>query len=81
MNRLSRRSVLYVAGGFLWFRYNCFTLIHYLSPQFGVGTEGKKQEPESNVLLASIEEMQFAVSIDVLHTVVSLIPLMLNFPW
>ncbi|CAA7402636.1 unnamed protein product [Spirodela intermedia] len=41
------------------------------SGQFGLGTEGKKQEPESNVLLASIEDMQFAVSIDVLHTVFS----------
>ncbi|CAA6665873.1 unnamed protein product [Spirodela intermedia] len=39
------------------------------SGQFGLGTEGKKQEPESNVLLASIEDMQFAVSIDVLHTI------------
>lgn len=37
--------------------------------QFVVGPDGKKTEPESNVLLASIENMQYAVSIDVLHTV------------
>ncbi|KAJ3670920.1 hypothetical protein LUZ60_008346 [Juncus effusus] len=32
---------------------------------------GKNNEPESNVLLASIENMQYAVSIDALHTVFS----------
>ncbi|KAL0318027.1 UNVERIFIED_CONTAM: Polypyrimidine tract-binding protein2 [Sesamum angustifolium] len=31
----------------------------------------KKLEPESNVLLASIENMQYAVTLDVLHTVFS----------
>ncbi|KAL9391762.1 hypothetical protein Peur_015682 [Populus x canadensis] len=36
-----------------------------------VGADGKKKEPESNVLLASIENMQYAVTIDVLHTVFS----------
>ncbi|KAL4369407.1 hypothetical protein GQ457_05G017680 [Hibiscus cannabinus] len=36
-----------------------------------VGPDGKKQEPQSNVLLASIENMQYAVTIDVLHTVFS----------
>ncbi|KAI9094784.1 hypothetical protein K1719_026590 [Acacia pycnantha] len=35
--------------------------------QFGVGMDGKKLEPESNVLLASIENMQYAVNLDVLH--------------
>ncbi|MCL7027841.1 hypothetical protein MKW94_003026 [Papaver nudicaule] len=36
-----------------------------------LGPDGKKAEPESNVLLASIENMQYAVTIDVLHTVFS----------
>ncbi|KAL1338119.1 polypyrimidine tract-binding protein homolog 1 isoform X1 [Arachis hypogaea] len=36
-----------------------------------VGPDGKKIEPESNVLLASIENMQYAVTVDVLHTVFS----------
>lgn len=39
----------------------------YLQPT--VGADGKKKEPESNVLLASIENMQYAVTVDVLHTV------------
>ncbi|KAK9665308.1 hypothetical protein RND81_14G103700 [Saponaria officinalis] len=39
--------------------------------QMGVGLDGKKLEPESNVLLASIENMQYAVTLDVLHTVFS----------
>ncbi|KAE8718254.1 Polypyrimidine tract-binding protein-like protein 1 [Hibiscus syriacus] len=30
-----------------------------------VGPDGKKQEPQSNVLLASIENMQYAVTVDV----------------
>ncbi|XP_027359582.1 polypyrimidine tract-binding protein homolog 1-like isoform X2 [Abrus precatorius] len=33
-----------------------------------IGPDGKKKEPESNVLLASIENMQYAVTVDVLHT-------------
>ncbi|CAA0820258.1 Polypyrimidine tract-binding protein homolog 1 [Striga hermonthica] len=33
--------------------------------------DGKKMELESNVLLASIENMQYAVTVDVLHTVFS----------
>eukprot|EP00249_Psilotum_nudum_P009161 c21744_g1_i3 orf=397-1209(+) len=37
--------------------------------QFTIGPDGKRREPESNVLLASIENMDYAVSIDVLHTV------------
>ncbi|XP_022750664.1 polypyrimidine tract-binding protein homolog 1-like isoform X2 [Durio zibethinus] len=36
-----------------------------------VGPDGKKQEPQSNVLLASIENMQYAVTVDVLYTVFS----------
>ncbi|GLT36192.1 hypothetical protein SLA2020_105860 [Shorea laevis] len=36
-----------------------------------VGLDGKKQEPQSNVLLASIENMQYAVTVDVLHMVFS----------
>ncbi|CAN0891806.1 Polypyrimidine tract-binding protein homolog 2 [Linum grandiflorum] len=38
---------------------------------FAVGIDGKKLEPESNVLLASIENMQYAVTLDVLHMVFS----------
>ncbi|CAI0449868.1 unnamed protein product [Linum tenue] len=38
---------------------------------FTVGQDGKKLEPESNVLLASIENMQYAVTLDVLHMVFS----------
>ncbi|XP_058100343.1 polypyrimidine tract-binding protein homolog 2-like isoform X2 [Magnolia sinica] len=37
----------------------------------GAGLDGKKQEVESNVLLASIENMQYAVTVDVLHKVFS----------
>ncbi|KAK6913281.1 RNA recognition motif domain [Dillenia turbinata] len=36
-----------------------------------VGPDGKKKELESNVLLASIGNMQYAVTVDVLHTVFS----------
>ncbi|CAL5344102.1 unnamed protein product [Camellia sinensis] len=36
-----------------------------------LGLDGKKLEPESNVLLASIENMQYAVTLDVLHMVFS----------
>lgn len=39
--------------------------------QPALGPDGKKREPESNVLLASIENMQYAVTVDVLHTVFS----------
>ncbi|KAK4477606.1 hypothetical protein RD792_016843 [Penstemon davidsonii] len=39
--------------------------------QPAVGPDGKKKEFESNVLLASIENMQYAVTVDVLHTVFS----------
>ncbi|RDY03075.1 Polypyrimidine tract-binding protein-like 1 [Mucuna pruriens] len=39
--------------------------------QTAVGPDGKRKEPESNVLLASIENMQYAVTVDVLHTVFS----------
>lgn len=34
-----------------------------------MGPDGKKKEPESNVLLASIENMQYAVTIEVLQTI------------
>ncbi|KAH7532658.1 hypothetical protein FEM48_Zijuj04G0045300 [Ziziphus jujuba var. spinosa] len=36
-----------------------------------LGPDGKKKEPESNVPLASIENMQYAVTVDVLHAVFS----------
>ncbi|XP_062211409.1 polypyrimidine tract-binding protein homolog 1-like [Phragmites australis] len=39
--------------------------------QSAVGADGRKVEAEGNVLLASIENMQYAVTIDVLHTVFS----------
>ncbi|OMO50030.1 hypothetical protein COLO4_38260 [Corchorus olitorius] len=41
------------------------------SGQFSLGLDGKKLEPESNVLLASIENMQYAVTLDVLQMVFS----------
>ncbi|TVU03214.1 hypothetical protein EJB05_51245 [Eragrostis curvula] len=37
----------------------------------GSGPDGKKQEAESNILLASVENMQYVVTIDVLHEVFS----------
>ncbi|XP_077224142.1 polypyrimidine tract-binding protein 1 isoform X1 [Tasmannia lanceolata] len=36
-----------------------------------LGPDGNKKELDSNVLLASIENMQYAVTVDVLHTVFS----------
>uniref|UniRef100_A0A0D9Z817 RRM domain-containing protein n=1 Tax=Oryza glumipatula TaxID=40148 RepID=A0A0D9Z817_9ORYZ len=39
--------------------------------QPAVGADGRKVEAEGNVLLASIENMQYAVTVDVLHTVFS----------
>ncbi|GAU36162.1 hypothetical protein TSUD_275220 [Trifolium subterraneum] len=36
-----------------------------------IGPDGKRKEPESNVLLALVENMQYAVTVDVLHTVFS----------
>ncbi|GKU89163.1 hypothetical protein SLEP1_g3335 [Rubroshorea leprosula] len=39
--------------------------------QLSLSLDGKKLEPESNVLLASIENMQYAVTLDVLHMVFS----------
>ncbi|VFQ58505.1 unnamed protein product [Cuscuta campestris] len=41
----------------------------YIQPV--VGLDGKIKEAESNVLLASIENMQYAVTLDILHTVFS----------
>ncbi|XP_035837468.1 polypyrimidine tract-binding protein homolog 2 isoform X3 [Helianthus annuus] len=41
------------------------------SGQFSLGLDGKKIESESNVLLASIENMQYAVTLDVLQMVFS----------
>ncbi|KAL5145624.1 Polypyrimidine tract-binding 2 [Glycine soja] len=41
------------------------------SGQAMVGLDGKRLETESNVLLASIENMQYAVTLDVLHMVFS----------
>ncbi|KAI7745503.1 hypothetical protein M8C21_028966, partial [Ambrosia artemisiifolia] len=39
--------------------------------QFSLGLDGKKIESESNVLLASIENMRYAVALEVLQTVFS----------
>ncbi|XP_061349780.1 polypyrimidine tract-binding protein homolog 1-like [Gastrolobium bilobum] len=39
--------------------------------QPAIGPDGIKKEPENNVLLASIENMQYAVTVDVLYTVFS----------
>lgn len=36
-----------------------------------VGPDGRRKEPESNVLLAAIENSPYAITIDVLHTVFS----------
>ncbi|KAI4363658.1 hypothetical protein MLD38_019848 [Melastoma candidum] len=41
------------------------------SGQATVGSDGKKLEPQSNVLLASIENMQYVVTLDALHMVFS----------
>ncbi|KAF5190757.1 Polypyrimidine tract-binding protein-like protein [Thalictrum thalictroides] len=41
------------------------------SGQFAVGVDGKNQEQESNVLLASIENMQYPVNVDILYTIFS----------
>eukprot|EP00252_Welwitschia_mirabilis_P019516 TRINITY_DN4531_c0_g3_i6.p1 TRINITY_DN4531_c0_g3~~TRINITY_DN4531_c0_g3_i6.p1 ORF type:complete len:313 (+),score=52.79 TRINITY_DN4531_c0_g3_i6:394-1332(+) len=38
---------------------------------FVVGPDGQRKELESNVLLATIENMQYAVNVDILHTVFS----------
>jgi polypyrimidine tract-binding protein 2 len=37
--------------------------------QPAVGADGRKGEAQGNVLLASIENMQYAVTVDVLHTI------------
>ncbi|XP_062215477.1 polypyrimidine tract-binding protein homolog 1-like isoform X2 [Phragmites australis] len=39
--------------------------------QPAIGADGRKVEAEGNVLLASIENMQYVVTVDVLHTVFS----------
>jgi polypyrimidine tract-binding protein 2 len=41
------------------------------SMQPALGADGKKVESQSNVLLGLIENMQYAVTVDVLHTVFS----------
>ncbi|GAY52732.1 hypothetical protein CUMW_144200 [Citrus unshiu] len=43
-----------------------------------IGPDGKKKELESNVLLASIENMQYAVTVDVLNTTLQLQQLQKN---
>lgn len=51
----------------LYFAVECTLTSCHVQP--AVGPDGKKKELESNVLLASIENMQYAVTVDVLHTV------------
>jgi hypothetical protein len=46
---------------------NIFIDLQFL--QSVMGLDGKRLEAESNVLLASIENMQYAVTLDVLHMV------------
>jgi hypothetical protein len=48
--------------------------------QPAVGPDGRRVEAEGNVLLASIENMQYAVSVDVLHTVSKLGKYYSNMP-
>jgi hypothetical protein len=54
----------------------CFSLLCKLDvlpfddlAQPAVGADGRKAEAQGNVLLASIENMQYVVTVDVLHTV------------
>jgi hypothetical protein len=54
----------------------CFSLLCKLAvlpfdvlAQPTVGADGRKVEAQGNVLLASIENMQYDVTVDVLHTV------------
>jgi len=48
--------------------------------QPAAGADGRRVEAEGNVLLASIENMQYAVSVDVLHTVSKFLDTYLNMP-
>lgn len=50
-----------------FFRIHWNLIINLIQPI--VGPDGKKKESESNVLLASIENPQYAVTADVFHTV------------
>ncbi|CAA3032858.1 polypyrimidine tract-binding homolog 1 isoform X3 [Olea europaea subsp. europaea] len=45
-----------------------------------VGHDGKNKEVESNMLLASIENMQYAVNVDVLHTVLNVLIIVSHTP-
>ena len=47
--------------------YITYCIYHWIQP--ALGADGKKVETQSNVLLALIENMQYAVTVDVLHTV------------
>ncbi|GER45838.1 polypyrimidine tract-binding protein-like [Striga asiatica] len=48
-----------------------FSEAQQLNTNPALGPDGKKKELESNVLLASMENMQYTVTVDVLHTVFS----------
>ena len=57
----------------IFFHYICFCIflnvLTTLDVQPTIGPDGKRKEPESNVLLATIENMQYAVTVDVLQSV------------
>lgn len=53
-------------------------LFFLLMAQPAVGTDGRKVEAQGNVLLASIENMQYAVTVDVLHTVSQIVKTILK---
>ena len=60
-NSCSWNILLYFCSG------ECTLTSCHVQP--ALGPDGKRKELESNVLLASIENMQYAVTVDVLHTV------------
>jgi hypothetical protein len=68
INMFFQFHVLLLAHAGIVIKVENFSLI-FFSLQFSMGLDGKKLEPESNVLLASIENMQYAVTLDVLHMV------------
>lgn len=60
-------SIFFLSESILF--HSLYVLLTSSQIQPALGPDGKKKEPESNVLLASIENMQYAVTVDVLHTV------------
>ncbi|KAL4197884.1 hypothetical protein AMTRI_Chr04g253330 [Amborella trichopoda] len=68
-----RSSVFLLKGPNISLFFFTIDFVAFCGLQFEpvVGPDGKRKEPESNVLLASIENMQYVVTVDVLHTVFS----------